>query len=201
MFALYEDDTQNQDDCDIKSAFVDAYANGYRDTGSIISPPCNLAKAVRSDDGHYHVCSFPSHDDLIAWFCNIPDKVLSAKIAYFGDREIIESKLESAQAKGQCSGTEPEKSPTTYTYEPYALLISKADPDLVQFVQKRVYEFFSHRNKATSLFATYFPGAQMSPVLAYLFLLNSIDEEKYYQVPYLENAQVADTSSRQSTKP
>jgi hypothetical protein len=68
-------------------------------------------------------------------------------------------------------------------------LISKTDPDLVQFVQRGVYDLFSHRSKATSLFSTYFPGAEMSPVLAYLFMLNAVDEEKYFQVPYLEREQ------------
>ena len=67
-----------------------------------------------------------------------------------------------------------------YTYEPYALLVTKYRPDLVQYVQRRVYEIFSHRSEAVSHFTEHFPGVRMSPVLASLFLLNAVDEEKYF---------------------
>ncbi|MGO4841113.1 hypothetical protein AB4144_53555, partial [Rhizobiaceae sp. 2RAB30] len=52
---------------------------------------------------------------------------------------------------------------------------------LVQFVQRRIFEFFSHRSEAISLFTTYFPDMQMSPTVANLFLLNAVAEEKYFR--------------------
>ena len=64
-----------------------------------------------------------------------------------------------------------------YSYEPYALLISPADSDLVKFVQRRIYEIFSDRSEALGLFASNFEGKAMSVPLANLFLLNGVEDE------------------------
>ena len=70
------------------------------------------------------------------------------------------------------------------TYEPYALLVSRDKPELVQFVQKRVYQIFSRRATATARFASYFPKRSMSRALAYLYLLNAVDSEQDSEVPH-----------------
>lgn len=125
-----------------------------------------------------HACD--SHADLIEWLC--PEKKKNGdgvtdaqpvKRYYFGDREIIEAAHQSLDRS--C----PAKlGPARYTYEPYALLIDKSDPELVQFVQRRVYQLFSDQMRMRALFAAHFPDTRMSPSLAYLFLLNGVDEDR-----------------------
>jgi hypothetical protein len=112
------------------------------------------------------------HTDLIKWFCsdNHRDKV------YFGDREIILGKLAAWKAAGRsCDNVrDPLQS---FTYEPYALLVSKADMVLFAFVQRRAYELFSHRAGAAALFYKWFPEQTMSEPLAWLFNLNGVMEQ------------------------
>jgi ABC-type amino acid transport substrate-binding protein len=121
----------------------------------------------------YVMCAMDTHDELIEWFCseNGRDK------AYFGDREIILAKLGDWLALGRpCAGVrDPVQS---FTYEPYALLISKDDPELIAFVQQRVYELFSHRSGIEALFAKWFDGQNMSPALAWLYVLNGVMQEE-----------------------
>ncbi len=120
----------------------------------------------------YVLCPRADHDELIQWFCTHTgrDKV------YFGDREIILAKLAEREARGYpCDGVrDPHQS---FTYEPYALLVSKADPELIHFVQQRIYELFSHRAGAEALFYKWFPGQTMSEPLAWLFLLNGVMDQ------------------------
>ncbi|WP_018182493.1 hypothetical protein [Kaistia granuli] len=120
----------------------------------------------------YVLCPKPDHDALIQWFCsdNGHDKI------YFGDRDIILAKLMDWQTRGHpCKGY--RDAGRSFTYEPYALLISKADPELIAFVQRRVYELFSHRAGAEALFNKWFPGQSMSEPLAWLFVLNGVAEQ------------------------
>jgi hypothetical protein len=120
----------------------------------------------------YVLCPKPDHDTLIQWFCsdNGHDKI------YFGDRDIILAKLMDWQTRGHsCKGY--RDAGRSFTYEPYALLISKADPELIAFVQRRVYELFSHRAGAEALFNKWFPGQSMSEPLAWLFVLNGVAEQ------------------------
>lgn len=148
--------------------------------------PGDPESRLRARQPGYRFCIFPTHTKLIEWFCQAGGD-LGYQIAYFGDREIIVSKLSTwAEQKG-CPMSWIEQRYPYYTYEPYALLISKADADLVQFVQRRIFEFFSHRSEAISLFTTYFPGVQMSPTVANLFLLNGVTEEKFFRLPPQEN--------------
>jgi hypothetical protein len=135
-----------------------------------------------SGEPRYLFCIFRTHTELIEWFCQ-GDGDLGFQVAYFGDREIILSKLSTWTEQKGCPTSWIEQRYPYYTYEPYALLISKARPDLVQFVQRRIFEFFSHRSEAISLFTTYFPGVQMSPTVANLFLLNAVAEEKFFRFP------------------
>lgn len=129
----------------------------------------------------YRFCVMESHTALMESFCRKSLSPLGYQFAYFGDREIILSKLAAWTQQHGCPLSEIEKEHPYVTYEPYAFLISKADPDLVQFVQRRIFEFFSHRSEAISLFTTYFPDMQMSPTVANLFLLNAVAEEKYFR--------------------
>ncbi|BCH24137.1 hypothetical protein MesoLjLc_38010 [Mesorhizobium sp. L-8-10] len=129
----------------------------------------------------YRFCVMESHSELMKTFCRKSQSPLGYQFAYFGDREIVLSKLAAWTQQHGCPTSEIEKEHPYVTYEPYALLISKADPDLVQFVQRRVFEFFSHRSEALSLFTTYFPDMRMSPAVANLFLLNAVAEEKYFR--------------------
>ncbi|MQX41090.1 hypothetical protein [Sinorhizobium meliloti] len=128
----------------------------------------------------YFVCVFKNHTELIRWFC-AAGRSWERRV-YFGDQEIIRSKLAAWRETHGCP-YEIEPQHVYYTYEPYALLVSSARPELAQFVQQRIYEFFSHRSKALSLFRTYFPGSQMSPTVANLFLLNAVEEETKFSIP------------------
>lgn len=121
----------------------------------------------------YVLCPMATHDKLIEWFCGDSgrDKV------YIGDRDVVLGQRDEWLAKGRtCPGI--RDSNQTFTYEPYALLVSKADPELVAFVQRRVYELFSHRAGAEALFYKWFgQGTRMSEPLAWLFVLNGVRYE------------------------
>lgn len=121
----------------------------------------------------YVLCPKAGHEELIEWFCGDTerDKV------YIGDRDIILGKLDEWLARGsRCDDV--RDSNQTFTYEPYALLISKADQELVAFVQRRVYELFSHRSGAEALFYKWFgTDTKMSEPLAWLFVLNGVLDE------------------------
>ncbi|MGM4910664.1 hypothetical protein [Rhizobium sp. 768_B6_N1_8] len=141
---------------------------------------CPDRKPASKDTPSVRLCSFETHDQLTQWFC---EKGALRKQVYFGDREIIKAKFESWKTAADCSGDDVEPPGDFYTYEPYALLVSRDRPELARFVQRRVYDFFSHREKAIGLFRTYFPGVQMSPMMADLILLNGIDDPIYATVP------------------
>ncbi|RMC34610.1 hypothetical protein C9E82_12010 [Paracoccus siganidrum] len=123
----------------------------------------------------YHFCPMPSHDDLVSWFCATPN---DRHRVYMGDRELILAKRAAwVKANGPCRVARPDGA-EYLSYEPYAFLISMQDPRLVQFVQHRIHQLFSERARMTSRFAASFPGHQMSPALAYLFLLNGVENEQ-----------------------
>lgn len=128
----------------------------------------------------YHFCPMGDYGQLIQWFCS-PNPGL--RPIFMGDRELILGKLASWNARNAPCVVEQPTGAEYLTYEPYALLVSRDDPELVQFVQERVYQIFSHRSTATGLFASYFPKRSMSPALAYLYLLNAVDPEQAYLVP------------------
>ncbi|MGO7274678.1 hypothetical protein ACCT18_05160 [Rhizobium ruizarguesonis] len=125
------------------------------------------------------LCGFESYDQAMDWFCIKSER----QLVYFGDREIIQAKLKSREDAKNCNAKEVVRKATYYTYEPYALLVAADQEELARFVQKRVYDFFSHRDKAIGLFSSYFPDVQMSPMMANLFLLNAIDSPMYETVP------------------
>ncbi|WP_311044508.1 hypothetical protein [Rhizobium sp. NZLR11] len=136
------------------------------------SEPTKSLSERNSTVPSYVLCPMDDHDKLIAWFCSdsARDKV------YVGDREIILGKLAAWKAAGKaCDGVrDPFQS---FTYEPYALVVSKADPVLFAFVQRRIYELFSHRAGAEALFYKWFPAQTMSEPLAWLFSLNGVMEQ------------------------
>lgn len=149
-----------------------------------VCPPTNSAakddKTEKKSWREYHFCPMDDYGDLIQWFCGANTGL---RPIFMGDRELILGKLDSWNATNTPCTVEQPTGAEYLTYEPYALLVDRNDPDLVQFVQKRVYEIFSHRSTATALFASYFPKRSMSPALAYLFLLNAIDSEEGYLIP------------------
>jgi hypothetical protein len=128
----------------------------------------------------YHFCPMKDYRELIQWFCS-PNPRL--RQIFMGDRELILGKLDSWNARNTPCAVEQLVGAEYLTYEPYALLVSRDDPELVQFVQTRIYQIFSHRSTATARFASYFPKRKMSPALAYLHLLNAVDPEESYLVP------------------
>ena len=169
--------------------------DALRRGSSSVSPPClskrasdclttspspqsksEATRSLRDLNGavpSYVLCPMDDHNRLIAWFCSDTGR----DKAYFGDREIILGNLAAWKAAGNACGSvrDPFQS---FTYEPYALLISKADPDLFAFVQKRIYELFSHRAGVEALFYKWFPAQKMSEPLAWLFSLNSVMEQE-----------------------
>jgi hypothetical protein len=164
----------------------------YCDRGK---PKLTADPKTRNTDAtsRYHLCPMKSHADLIAWFCRTgraegPDgrekeEVPDGHMVYFGDREIIQGKL--AAYPQQPGHTCPPRNAilpgvSNYTYEPYALLVSVERPELAQFVQRRTYEFFSRPANPRNLFQKYFKGQQMSPALAYLYLLNGVGDRDVF---------------------
>lgn len=144
-------------------------------------PEGTPAEKFRLKRPKVHFCVMESHTDLIEWFCGPASE--NRRLIYMGDREIILGKLDTWKRRKQDCNVERAEGAEDLTYEPYAFLISAADLELVQFVQRRVYEFFSHRALATNLFATYFPNRTMSPALAHLFLLNAVEDERAFAIP------------------
>ncbi|SHF29320.1 hypothetical protein SAMN02745157_2122 [Kaistia soli DSM 19436] len=146
-------------------------ADGAASSGPVQTQTQSL-RALSEISQSYVLCPRSSHDNLIAWFCEgwARDKI------YVGDLDIIQAKEAEWRARGRdCPGVRPAGK--TYTYEPYALLVSRHDTELVAFVQRRVYELFSHRSGARALFEKWFPGQNMSLTLAWLFLLNGVMDE------------------------
>ena len=128
----------------------------------------------------YYFCTFDSHTEAINWFCSDEDTITDR--AYFGDRDIIVGKLEGKIGRDgkkdhpDCRNV--EKIIETYTYEPYALVINKSRPDLIRFVQRRIYEIFSNRNEIAGIFSANFGGRKMTRTLATLFLLNAVEPDE-----------------------
>jgi hypothetical protein len=121
----------------------------------------------------YSLAPKDDHQQLVEWFCASGNE--NGRI-YVGDRDIILGKINDWKAQGN----ECEKirdSGQSFTYEPYALLTSKADSEIISFVQQRIYQIFSHRAGAEALFYKWFPGQQMSDPLAWQFLLNGVMEQ------------------------
>ncbi|TGQ35034.1 transporter substrate-binding domain-containing protein [Mesorhizobium sp. M00.F.Ca.ET.216.01.1.1] len=145
----------------------------------------------------YRFCSFKDHTTLIDWFCK-PRKTEGAGMVYLGDREIILGKLQTwnAQHRARCV-VENENGGGDLTYEPYAIMVRKPTSNtpqemehvqnIAELVQRRVYEFFSFNSLARAKFDTYFRGPRkdrrMSTALAYLFLLNSVEDERLFAFP------------------
>lgn len=144
---------------------------------------------VAKDDGvnyvvQFRFCAFTTHDELVEWFCR-PGKPEGTRV-YMGDREIILGKLATWRADNLTSGgcpVEDDNGATDLSYEPYALVTSRNRPEVAEFVQRRIYAFFSNRDFALALFEANFPGKTMSPALAYLFLLNGVDDPSCFKRP------------------
>ena len=130
--------------------------------------------STQSGAATYHFCAVESHTNAIAIFCRNYGEEPNFEIAYFGDREIILGKLAWHQEKN-CPPT-IEKDFPYYTYEPYALLVTKNRPTWSSSSSGASTRIFSDRSEAVSLFTEHFPGVRMSPVLADLFLLNAVDQ-------------------------
>ncbi|MBW9114657.1 hypothetical protein JNB88_13475 [Rhizobium cauense] len=141
---------------------------------------CSNSTGITWKTPPVRLCYFETYNALTEWFCT---QQLGRQQVYFGDREIIQAKFDSWRTARDCHEQDVERFAAFYTYEPYALLVSRDRPELARFVQRRVYDFFSHRSKAIGLFTTYFPDVQMSPMMANLMLLNGIDEPMYDTVP------------------
>lgn len=122
----------------------------------------------------YRFCPMESHEKLIEWFCAGPS---SQRRIYMGDRELILDRLQVwNDTRGPCMVEQPDGA-EFLSYEPYAFPISVFRPRLIQFVQKRVHQLFSDRAQMNARFAGSFKGRRMSSTLAYLFLLNAVEDE------------------------
>jgi hypothetical protein len=168
------------------TANLDKLVSAVTDPLCPSSKPAGKKQEVSEEDKgkrswrEYHFCPMEDYGQLIQWFCT-PNA--GVRPIFMGDRELILGKLDSWNARNAPCVVEQPTGAEYLTYEPYALLVDRSDPALVQFVQTRVYQIFSHRSTATALFASYFPKRSMSPALAYLFLLNAVDPEQGYLVP------------------
>lgn len=150
------------------------------------SSTCRPDGAAIPQEARYVFCAFDSHQDAIQWFCEYDAMKKDIERrgfqrAYFGDRDIIRGKFEAfIETHPGCRDSSDVDS-ATYTYEPYALLIRRDRPDLVQFVQRRVYEIFSDRPVAEALFTGAFEGTVMSKPLASLFVHNAVERVDAYR--------------------
>jgi hypothetical protein len=146
--------------------------------------PCEGASGDRRFGVQYRFCPFRTHGELVQWFCS-PDGPPGTRI-YMGDREIILGKLGTWRAdnldRGGCP-VEDDRGADDLSYEPYALITSRSRTDVAEFVQRRIYAFFSNRDYALGLFRANFGNKVMSPALAYLFLLNGVDDPDCFKRP------------------
>ena len=135
-------------------------------------PMCNDDAPPDSEPSGYRFCLFANHTAAAEWFCMAQP---NGALYYFGDKDLILGQVEARAKAGKCDVQASDQ--PFYSYEPYALLISPADSELVKFVQRRIYEIFSDRSEALGLFASNFEGKAMSVPLANLFLLNGVEDE------------------------
>lgn len=173
-----EEETTVNETFDCMSAEQQARENNFFETNCLNLKPKNEknggASLGSNTPSAYKFCIGPSHSVLIEWFCqdlgNSPETLV-----YVGDRDIIIGKKEARTAQNLRCGGRYERG-ETYTYEPYALVLTAARPKLAQFVQRRIYEIFSKPEEAIALFSAHFPNKVMSRPLASLFLLNAVEE-------------------------
>ena len=189
-------ESSRPNECDLPRTETEiARAKADPRCGSTIPAPTRTAPRVVREEPAYVFCPKDDHAELIRWFCRSaelkdkdgrshPTDNLDFHMAYVGDREIIQGKLSAyvKQPKHQCPEAAIEADPSNYTYEPYALVVSLERPELAQFVQRRVFEYFSHPGNARGLFQKHFPKQQMSTALAYLYLLNGVMERDPFTV-------------------
>ena len=135
----------------------------------------------------YDFCVADNHEALISWFC---DGDPETPRYYFGDKDLIVGKL-AARKRDRRPCDNVEQDDRFFSYEPYALLISSVNPDIIRFVQRRVYEIFSDRDRALGFFAVNFEGKQMSKPLANLFLLNAVEDKADFASHPHSNVDVA----------
>lgn len=119
-------------------------------------------------------CVMEGHEDLVKWFCGPGSE--ADTLFYLGDRELVRGKLDAWNTDHIRCDVQLEEGSEARTYEPYALVITPTNMDLVRFVQRKVYEFFSRRDEAQGAFIGSFPKKTMSTPLAYLFLLNAVED-------------------------
>ncbi|NKL04078.1 hypothetical protein [Rhizobium leguminosarum] len=169
---------------DVCSGSDQASASGTTD-----GPPTGMWKRAS-----YRFCPKKSHDELIRWFCD--SGIKNAGMVYLGDREIILGKLQTWNDEhvAKCA-VDDENGAGDLTYEPYAIMVRKPRSqdemerlnNISETVKRRIYEFFSFSSLARAKFDTYFLGLRkdrtMSTALAYLFLLNGIEDERRFIFP------------------
>lgn len=181
-FRLYNEESERSAD-DLSGTCRTPNRNDFVGDTSLLNAE-NASGCVMGgkDKKRYQVCAFQNHEQLIEWFCS--DFNGSRQRIYVGDQDIIEGKLTAWLRSGRDCGSNVERNKEVFTYEPYAILISKADADLIAHVQRRVYEIFSNRSEAMGLFTTHFPGKSLSVPLANLFLLNGVEKHTCLQVAH-----------------
>lgn len=135
----------------------------------------------------YSFCPMSDHGALIKWFCTSGKDL---RRVYLGDRELIVAKRDAwARNIGSCPVQRAEGA-EFLSYEPYAFLVQREKPALAAFVQQRVYELFSDRAQMIARFNASFsrkdasgtgqPDVRMSVPLAYLFLLNAVENDTLF---------------------
>ncbi|NKJ72721.1 transporter substrate-binding domain-containing protein [Rhizobium leguminosarum bv. viciae] len=141
----------------------------------------------------YRFCSFDSYKEAIDRFCDPSNR--DKGMIYLGDREIILGKLQTWNEDfGSRCVVDSEEGGADLSYEAYALMVAKPSSEkrqkIAELVQRRVYEFFSFSKLAREKFDTYFLGPKrdrrMSTALAFLFLLNSVEQERLFTSPAKE---------------
>ncbi|PSS59702.1 hypothetical protein C6558_36610 [Ensifer sp. NM-2] len=141
----------------------------------------------------YRFCSFGSYKEAIDRFCDPKNR--EKGMVYLGDREIILGKLQTWNTENDSKCVvDSEEGGADLSYEAYALMVAKPSTDrrqkIAELVQRRLYEFFSFSALAREKFDTYFLGPKkdrrMSTALAFLFLLNGVEQERLFTHPAKE---------------
>lgn len=121
-------------------------------------------KRITSHDGNL-ICtdSYVSHAKAAEAFCE------GRLDRYYGDSDILHASIEQVSLEKSCA-SDPKEHKSAGTYEPYALVVSRA---IGAPVTLALYEMFED-GTMKRLFAGHFPEAQMSQPLNTLFQINSI---------------------------
>lgn len=154
-----EEETDKEETEKNTSVYVAGYVDG--ETSKTII----RREAGKDETAGLCLRTFKGHDEAVAALCKREIDY------YFGDLDVIEFYRRSAADASGCAEIVPPQ--RVLSYEPYALLVSKATTTFRPKFIAALYELFSD-GTASQRFSSHFAGASRSTALNLLFRINSV---------------------------